>query len=83
LLGVRGDLRRINASVHQLVETWPLDGTLCAPPGEHSAKPPEVRERIVKLMGDLPRIELFARERTEGWDVFGNDPALGESDLTL
>jgi site-specific DNA-methyltransferase (adenine-specific) len=24
-------------------------------------------------MGDLPRVELFAREKTEGWDVFGNE----------
>ncbi len=28
---------------------------------EHSRKPDEVRTRIVKLCGDLPRIELFAR----------------------
>jgi len=24
-------------------------------------------------MGDLPRVELFARENTDGWDVFGNE----------
>jgi len=24
-------------------------------------------------MGDLPRIELFARQKTEGWDVWGNE----------
>ena len=31
-------------------------------------------------MGDLPRIELFAREKTPGWDVWGNEV---ESDIIL
>ena len=33
----------------------------------------ETRERIVELMGDLPRIELFARQKSPGWDVWGNE----------
>jgi N6-adenosine-specific RNA methylase IME4 len=84
LLGVRGDIRRISAGVHQLVEEWQEqeDLVLRAPIGEHSQKPPEVRERIVKLMGDLPRIELFARERVAGWDCHGNQ-ILGGPDLVL
>lgn len=40
---------------------------------EHSKKPDEVRTRIVELMGDLPRIELFARLKTKGWDIWGNE----------
>ena len=24
-------------------------------------------------IGGLPMIELFARQKTEGWDVFGNE----------
>jgi len=40
---------------------------------KHSKKPDEVRDRIVSLVGDFPRIELFARERTDGWDVWGNE----------
>lgn len=40
---------------------------------EHSHKPEEIRNRIVQLMGDLPRIELFAREHIQGWDVWGNE----------
>jgi len=40
---------------------------------EHSRKPDEARERIVELCGDIPRIELFAREKHEGWDVWGNE----------
>jgi len=39
----------------------------------HSKKPDEIRERIVELFGDVPRIELFARQKTEGWDVWGNE----------
>lgn len=39
---------------------------------EHSRKPDEVREKIVRLCGDLPRIELFARQKFDGWDVWGN-----------
>jgi len=40
----------------------------------HSAKPNEARQRIVKLLGEQKtKIELFAREKTEGWDVWGNE----------
>ena len=46
----------------------------------HSRKPQEIKDKIVELMGDLPRIELFARQKTEGWDVFGNEV---ESDIQL
>lgn len=40
---------------------------------KHSRKPLEARDKIVKLCGDLPRIELFAREKVEGWDCWGNE----------
>jgi len=40
---------------------------------KHSRKPAEVRDRIEKLFGDLPKLELFARETSLGWDVFGNE----------
>ena len=46
---------------------------------EHSKKPDEARDRIVKLMGDLPRVELFARQATEGWDVWGNEVKVTKS----
>lgn len=39
----------------------------------HSKKPDEVRKRIVELYGERPRIELFAREKADGWDCFGNE----------
>ena len=30
------------------------------------------RRRIVELLGDVPRIELFARQRAPGWDAWGD-----------
>jgi N6-adenosine-specific RNA methylase IME4 len=38
----------------------------------HSCKPLETKDKIVKLFGDRPRVELFARDRTPGWDAWGN-----------
>ena len=64
ILATKGSPRRVSKSVHQIVDT-PIEA--------HSKKPDEVRERIVRLMGDLPRVELFARQQTEGWDVWGNE----------
>ena len=40
---------------------------------EHSRKPEEVPERIVQLLGDLPRVELFAREEAPGWVAWGDE----------
>ena len=70
LLATKGNPKRVNGGISQIV---------VSSLGEHSRKPPEVRDRIVKLMGDIPRIELFARGRNElfdeynGWDVWGNE----------
>jgi site-specific DNA-methyltransferase (adenine-specific) len=64
LLATRGKPKRINNKIPNLI---------IYPRGEHSRKPDEVRERIVSLMGDLPRIELFARRRALGWDAWGNE----------
>jgi N6-adenosine-specific RNA methylase IME4 len=64
LIATKGKPKRISAKVRQIIYQ---------PIQEHSQKPNEVRERIVELVGDLPRIELFARQETEGWDVWGNE----------
>lgn len=64
LIAVKGKPKRVDNAVSQLI---------VSPIGRHSAKPAEARDRIVKLMGDVPRIELFARERVEGWDAWGNE----------
>ena len=68
LLGIAPDFkageRIISHRVHQIVEA-PYEG--------HSKKPDEVRKRIVELLGDVPRIELFARQRADGWDAWGDE----------
>ncbi|MEL4301155.1 MT-A70 family methyltransferase [Shewanella xiamenensis] len=48
----------------------------------HSQKPDEFRDKCVELMGDVPRLEMFARTKTKGWDVFGNE-VKGSIDIPL
>ena len=57
----------------QVVKSHGVQQVIEAPVERHSRKPAEVRERIVRLLGDVPRIELFARERVPGWDAWGNE----------
>lgn len=64
LLATRGHPKRQDKSIHQLI---------ISPIEAHSKKPNEVQDKIVRLMGDLPRVELFARQATPGWDVWGNE----------
>jgi site-specific DNA-methyltransferase (adenine-specific) len=47
----------------------------------HSKKPVEVREKIVRVFGDLSRIELFSRDKIEGWDCWGNQVPTDEQRL--
>jgi N6-adenosine-specific RNA methylase IME4 len=64
LLATRGaGLKRTDRSVRRLI---------VAPRGRHSEKPIEAYNRIERLFGNITRIELFARQRRTGWDVFGN-----------
>ena len=39
----------------------------------HSEKPEEMRRVIERLYPNCPKIELFARSKVEGWDVWGNE----------
>lgn len=64
LLGTTGKPRRESAGVHSVIESIV---------GKHSEKPVEARDRIVKLCGDVPRVELFARQRVDGWDSWGDE----------
>lgn len=65
LLATRGKvLERQSHAVHSVVVSH-IE--------RHSKKPDEVRERIVRLFGNKPRIELFAREYADGWDCWGNE----------
>jgi len=50
-------------------------------PREHSRKPDTARENIVKICGDIPRIELFARQTADGWDCWGNQVGLLNMDF--
>lgn len=63
VLATKGKPKRMAKNVHQVIVSH-IE--------EHSKKPDEARRRIVRLMGDLPRIELFARQKSAGWDVWGN-----------
>ncbi len=64
LLGTQGHPKRVSAGVHSIVET-PIE--------KHSKKPGIVHDRIVQLVGDVPRCELFARRESPGWVCTGLD----------
>lgn len=64
LIATKGNPKRVSAKVGQLI---------FAPLRNHSQKPDEARTKITELVGDLPRIELFARQYADGWDCWGNE----------
>jgi N6-adenosine-specific RNA methylase IME4/DNA-binding XRE family transcriptional regulator len=64
LLATRGSVQRLDATISQVIES-PIE--------EHSKKPDVVRELIERLVGKLPRVELFCRHPADGWDVWGNE----------
>lgn len=64
LLATKGSPKRISASIHSVIMS-PIEA--------HSKKPDIIRTKIVQLMGDLPRIEIFGRIPVDGWDVIGNE----------
>tara|TARA_R100000664_G_C2671912_1_gene83593 strand:+ start:39 stop:593 length:555 start_codon:yes stop_codon:yes gene_type:complete len=66
LIGLKGKLKNLKKSNN-------VKGLVFAERTKHSKKPDCVRDKILELCGDLPRIELFARQRVEGWDFWGNE----------
>lgn len=64
LIAVRGKPKAECRSIRQVRDE---------PVGTHSEKPAIFRDDIVKLCGDVPRLEMFARVAAPGWDVFGNE----------
>lgn len=64
LLAMKGKPKRMATNIHQVIISHVE---------EHSKKPDEARRRIEALMGEVPRIELFARQTPPGWDVWGNE----------
>jgi N6-adenosine-specific RNA methylase IME4 len=63
LISTKGSVLRIDNTISQVVET-PIEG--------HSKKPEVIRELITRLVGELPRIELFCRDAKDGWDCWGD-----------
>jgi N6-adenosine-specific RNA methylase IME4 len=66
LVGTRGDIPA-PAPGQQ------FDSVIAAAAAEHSKKPFQAREIIEEMFPTLPRIELFARQRWAGWEVWGNE----------
>jgi N6-adenosine-specific RNA methylase IME4 len=73
LLATKGKPVRIDKGIHQVVDEMYDTEQVVTKIQEHSRKPELVRNRIVDLMGDLPRLEMFARGSFPGWDLFGNE----------
>lgn len=71
LIGVKGKAPKISNKISSIIETV-REG--------HSKKPDIVRKKIVEFCGDVPRIELFARQKVEGWDSWGDEI---QSDIEL
>ncbi len=74
LIATKGSTQRLDAGISQIIESTPKN---------HSRKPDIVRSKIIKLVGDLPRIELFARTKIHGWDTWGNDEKLQAQPLEV
>lgn len=70
ILATKGNPKRCSKGVHQIILSH-IE--------RHSKKPDEARNRIDLLMGDVPKIELFARDSVNGWDTWGNEAPDGIS----
>lgn len=64
LIATKGSITRLDATISQVIET-PIE--------EHSRKPLVIYDLMEKLVGKLPRIELFCRKPHDGWDAWGNE----------
>ena len=68
LIGVKKDkTKRIKPKVRNILSVIHSERE------EHSKKPDCIRNKIVEICGDIPRIELFARQYADGWDCWGNE----------
>lgn len=63
----------VKGKPYKYVQSKSISQLIQEPIQDHSAKPPIVKDKIIELMGDLPRIELFARQQVDGWDCWGNE----------
>ena len=60
-------------TAHKLLKSFKEKSYLEENKTEHSKKPNEFRKRIERMFGDVPKLEMFARTRVEGWDAMGFD----------
>ena len=74
ILATKGSPKRCSKGVHQIILSH-IE--------RHSKKPDKARNRFDLLIGDVPKIELFARERVSNWDTWGNEAPSGISILEL
>ena len=66
IVGVKGKLSNVKVVNN-------IKGLVFAERTKHSEKPNEIRDLISKWCGNKLRIELFAREKVDGWDSWGNE----------
>lgn len=64
LIATRGNPKPVSHAVRSVITSPVL---------KHSQKPQEAADRTVELCGDVPRLELFARDQKPGWDSWGNE----------
>ena len=65
LIATKGSITRIDASISQIIDEKIMG---------HSEKPKCIRDLILRLVGNLPRIELFSRNNNkDGWFNWGNN----------
>ena len=64
LIATKGKPKRLSASIRSVIE---------AVSDVHSKKPNIFADKIVELCGDLPRLEMFARDKKNGWDTWGDE----------
>ena len=70
LVGVKGKIKAFHKQIRNLIREKNT---------KHSKKPHKVYE-IIDSLGYETKLELFAREKTPGWDVWGNEV---DSDIEL
>ena len=66
LIGVKG-------KVHPPIPSLRVPSVFRSKRTKHSRKPAEIRNMIACWFPNERKLEMFAREKTEGWDVFGNE----------
>jgi N6-adenosine-specific RNA methylase IME4 len=64
LLATRDKPKRGSRAVRQLI----LESRR-----EHSRKPDRIYDHIERLVGDVPKIELFAHQRRPNWSAWGDE----------